>query len=116
MDIKQLKIFYTVAEKRSFSLAGEALGMTQPTISFQVASLEQELGTRLLDRSGRTTTLTKSGEVLYRYALQILGLVSEAEQAIHKFKGLFWGDISMGASNIPGEQILPSMMQKFRDK
>ncbi|MCL0063839.1 LysR family transcriptional regulator [Dehalococcoidia bacterium] len=52
MDVKQLKIFCTVADRRSFSLAGEKLGLTQPTISFQIASLERELGTRLLDRGG----------------------------------------------------------------
>ncbi|MFW0858695.1 MAG: selenium metabolism-associated LysR family transcriptional regulator [Dehalococcoidia bacterium] len=115
MDIKQLKIFCTVADRRSFSLAGEKLGLTQPTISFQIASLEQGLGTRLFDRGGRTTTLTRSGEVLYAYALRIMELVSEAEQGIHRLKGLLWGEISVGASNIPGEYILPGILQRFRE-
>lgn len=114
-DIKQLKIFCTVADRRSFSLAGEKLGLTQPTISFQIASLERELGTRLLDRGGRTTTLTRSGEVLYRYALRIMELVSEAEQGIQQLKGLLWGELSVGASNIPGEYILPGILQRFRE-
>jgi DNA-binding transcriptional LysR family regulator len=115
MDIKQLKIFCAVADRRSFSLAGEKLGLTQPTISFQIASLEQELGTRLFDRGGRTTTLTTSGEVLYRYAQRIMELVSEAEQAIHRLNGLLWGELSVGASNIPGEYILPGILQRFRE-
>jgi len=115
MDIKHLKIFCTVADKRSFSLAGEMLGLTQPTISFQIASLERELGTKLLDRGGRITTLTKSGETLYCYAVQVLELTSEAEQAIHKLKGLLWGEISVGASNIPGEYIMPGILQRFRE-
>jgi DNA-binding transcriptional LysR family regulator len=114
MDIKQLKVFRAVAEKKSFSLAGEMLGLTQPTISFQIASLEGELGTKLLDRGGRTTTLTRSGQLLYRYTLQLLELHSEMEQAIHKLQGLFWGEISVGASTIPGEYILPSLLQNFR--
>jgi len=114
MDIKQLKIFRAVAEKKSFSLAGEMLGLTQPTISFQIASLERELGTKLLDRGGRTTTLTRSGQILYRYTLQLLELHSETEQAIHKLQGLLWGEISVGASTIPGEYILPSILQNFR--
>lgn len=115
MDIKQLKIFYTVAGRKSFSLAGEMLGLTQPTISFQIASLEHELGTKLLDRGGRTTSLTKSGEILYRYAEHMLELTSEAEQAIHKLKGLFWGEISLGASTIPGEYVLPAILKEFRE-
>jgi len=115
MDIKQLKIFCAVADRRSFSLAGEKLGLTQPTISFQIASLEQGLGTRLFDRGGRTTTLTRSGEVLYAYALRIMELVSEAEQSIHRLKGLFRGELSVGASNIPGEYILPGILQRFKE-
>lgn len=114
MEIRQLEIFCTVVRKRSFSAAGKALNMAQPSVSFQIASLEAELGTRLLDRSNRVSTLTKSGEVLYRYANQILELTSEAEQSIHQLKGLLWGEIVIGASTIPGEYVLPEILQRFR--
>ncbi len=114
MEIKQLEIFCAVVEKKGFSAAAEVLNMAQPTVSFQIASLEEELGTRLLDRSGRITILTKSGEILYRYAIQILGLASEARQALHQLNGLLWGEIAMGASTIPGEYILPGILQRFR--
>ncbi|MDD5093761.1 MAG: selenium metabolism-associated LysR family transcriptional regulator [Dehalococcoidia bacterium] len=115
MDIKQLKTFCAVAEKKSFSLAGETLGLTQPTISFQIASLEQELQTKLFDRGGRITTLTRGGEILHRYASQVLALTLEAEQSIRKLQGLFWGEVSVGASTIPGEYILPRLLQKFKE-
>ena len=59
--------------------------------------------------------LTKSGEVLYRYARQILELNDEAKQAIHSLIGLLWGEVALGASTIPGEYILPGMLQKFRE-
>ena len=59
--------------------------------------------------------LTKSGEVLYQYARQILELSDEAEQAIHNLEGLLWGEIRIGASTIPGEYILPGLLQKFRE-
>ena len=114
MEIRQLEIFCTVVRKRSFSAAGKVLNMAQPSVSFQIASLETELGTRLLDRSNRVSTLTKSGEVLYRYANQILELTSEAEQSIHQLKGLLWGEIVIGASTIPGEYVLPAILQRFR--
>ncbi len=114
MEIKQLEVFCAVVRRKGFSAAAEVLSMTQPTVSFQIAALEDGLGTRVLDRSGRTTTLTKSGEILYRYAIQILELHAEAEQAIHQLKGLLWGEIAIGASTIPGEYILPELLQRFR--
>ena len=115
MELRQLEIFCAVAEKRGFSLAAAALGLTQPTVSFQIAALEEELGTRLFERGGRTTLLTKSGEVLYRYARDILTLSGEAAQAIHSLKGLLWGEVTLGASTIPGEYILPKVLQAFRE-
>jgi len=104
-----------VADKSSFSLAAEVLDLTQPTISFQVASLEQELGTRLCDRGGRNTSLTKSGEVLYRYAVQIIDLTVEAQQAIERLHGLLSGEITLGASTIPGAYILPPLLKRFKE-
>lgn len=115
MDKRQLEIFCTVARKKSFSLAGEALGLAQPSISFQIASLEKEFGTRLFDRGGRSTLLTRSGEVLYQYARQILELAAEAEQAIGKLEGLLWGEVVLGASTIPGEYILPRILPRFKE-
>lgn len=114
MELRQLEIFCAVAEQRGFSLAAAALGLTQPTVSFQIAALEEELGTRLFERGGRTTVLTKSGEVLYKYAREILALSGEAARAIHSLKGLLWGEVTLGASTIPGEYILPSALQAFR--
>jgi len=115
MEIRQLEIFCAVVQRRGFSTAAEALNLTQPTVSFQIASLEEELGIRLLDRSGRNTIPTRSGEVLHRYAIQILELTAEAKQAIHQLKGLLWGEISIGASTIPGEYILPGLLPGFRE-
>ena len=114
MDIKQLRSFCTVAEKGGFSVAAKALGVSQPTVSFQVSSLEDELGTKLFDRRGRTSTITKSGEVLYQYSRRILELSSEAEQAIEQLKGLVRGRLIIGASTIPGEYILPDLLRRFR--
>ena len=116
MDIKQLKIFCAVVEKGSFSKAAEMLILTQPTVSFQIASLEKEMGTKLLDRSGREVTLTRSGEALYHYALRMLQLADEARQAIDEVEGLLKGKLVIAASTIPGEYILPSLLPEFKEK
>lgn len=116
MELNQLKVFYAVVENKSFSKASEALFLSQPTVSFQISSLEQELGTRLLDRQGREVTITRSGEVLYRYACKILQLSDEARQAIEQLKGLIKGELAVGASTIPGEYILPGLLAEFKGR
>ena len=116
MELNQLKVFCAVVEHKSFSRAGEAMFLSQPTVSFQIRSLEQELGTRLLDRRGRAVTVTRSGEVLYRYARNILQLADEAEQTIQQLKGLTKGALTIGASTIPGEYILPGLLADFKVK
>ena len=116
MDIKQLKVFCAVVGKGSFSQAAEMLNLTQPTISFQIASLEKELGTKLLDRSGRGITVTKSGEVLSQYASKVLQLTREARQAIDEIQGLIRGELVIAASTIPGEYILPPILHRFKER
>src|SRR5204863_7908724 len=77
MDTRQLQAFCEVVERKSFSLAAERLGVTQPAVSLQVRSLEKRLGTQLLDRSGRRVAPTETGLKLYRPAQRLLGLEEE---------------------------------------
>jgi len=114
MELNQLKAFCAVVEKRSFSRAGEVVFLSQPTVSLQISSLEQELGTQLLDRRAREITVTKTGETLYQYAKRVLRLINEAEQSIEQLKGLMKGALTLGASTIPGEYLLPSLLAEFK--
>ena len=77
MDIRGLNIFMEVAELGSFTRAGEKLGYSQPTISFQIKQLEKELGVSLFDRIGHTVSLTDAGRDALRYAQQICHLSQE---------------------------------------
>src|SRR2546429_3934025 len=65
MDTRQLAAFCAVVERKSFSQAAERLGVTQPAVSLQIRSLEERLGQRLLDRSGRRVEPTEAGLLLY---------------------------------------------------
>jgi DNA-binding transcriptional LysR family regulator len=116
MELNQLRAFCAVVENKSFSKAGEAVHLSQPTVSIQINSLERELDARLLDRQGREVTTTGVGALLYRHARRILHAVNEAEQAIEQFKGLMKGGLTIGASTIPGEYILPSLVAEFKGK
>jgi DNA-binding transcriptional LysR family regulator len=114
MDMKHLETFCKVAELESFSRAGEAVYLTQPTVSGHIASLEQSVGLRLFDRLGRRVALTSGGRVFYRYAKEILKLRDEARNAISEFSHLIKGRITIGGSTIPGEYFLPRVMGGFQ--
>lgn len=77
MDLRGLQIFIEVAELNSFTRAGERLGYSQPTVSFQIRQLEEELGVPLFDRIGRTVSLTDAGREALEYAQRIWNLSRE---------------------------------------
>ncbi|MBI4561511.1 MAG: LysR family transcriptional regulator [Candidatus Rokubacteria bacterium] len=116
MDFRQLEVFAKVAQLGGFSKAAEALYLTQPTVSEHIRSLEEELGVRLLDRLGRGAVPTKAGQLLLSYAQRILELRREARQALEQFHGRMSGELVVGASTIPGEYVLPSLIGRFKEK
>ena len=77
MDVRALNIFIEVAELGSFTKAGDKLGYSQPTVSFQIKQLEKELGVSLFDRIGHTVSLTDAGRDALRYAQHICHLSQE---------------------------------------
>lgn len=79
MELKNLITFKTIAEQKSFSNAARVLGYAQPTITFQIRQLEDELGVPLFDRIGNKIRLTESGNILLDYTFRILSLVDEAK-------------------------------------
>lgn len=114
MDTRQLAAFCAVVEKRSFSQAAEALGVTQPAVSLQVRALEERLGRRLLDRSGRRVEATEAGLLLYRSAQRMLQvehqLIEEFEQ---EETGELRGSLAIGASTGPGAHLVPLLLCEF---
>ena len=74
MDIRILRYFLSVAKEQNFTKAAEQLNITQPTLSRQLAALEEELGTALFIRGSRNVTLTEAGILLKRRALEIIDL------------------------------------------
>jgi DNA-binding transcriptional LysR family regulator len=114
MDLRQLQTFVEVVERGSFSGAADALGVTQPAVSQQVASLEKSAGTALIDRSGRRAEATPAGELVHRYALRMLGLRDDLERELAEGQGELTGHLVVGASTGPGEHVLPGLMGRFR--
>jgi DNA-binding transcriptional LysR family regulator len=79
LDTTQLRSLVAIAETGSFTRAASKVNLTQPAISLQIKRLEEQVGRKLIERSGRKLTLTHEGEVLLGYARRILALHSEAE-------------------------------------
>src|SRR5436309_13992338 len=97
MDTRQLAAFCAVVERKSFSQAAERLGVTQPAVSLQIRSLEERLGQRLLDRSGRRVEPTEAGLVLYRGAQRLLALEEQiVEQVAPRDAGELAGLLASG--------------------
>lgn len=77
LNYQHLMYFWTVAREGTIAAACTKLLLTQSTISNQIKALEQQLGTKLFQRSGRKLVLTETGHVVYRYATEIFALGSE---------------------------------------
>lgn len=115
MDTRQLAAFVAVVEKKSFSQAAERLGVTQPAVSLQIRSLEERLGRRLLDRSGRRVEPTEAGLVLYKKAQRMLQLEEQlAEELAQEESGELHGTLSIGASTGPGGHLVPLLLCEFQ--
>lgn len=78
LDTRQLQVFVKVYEVGSFSQAAKEVFLTQPTISGHIKALEEYLGVKLFDRSGRKISPTRAGHLLYPYASKILAIGAEA--------------------------------------
>jgi DNA-binding transcriptional LysR family regulator len=114
IDFRHLETFCRVAGLKSFSKAADDLFLTQPTVSGHILSLEQSLSLRLFDRTSREARLTKAGEVFLEYALKILSFRKELLNALSEFSRGIRGELSLGASTIPGEYLLPKLMGDFK--
>jgi len=109
----RLKIFRTVAEKLSFTSAAETLFLTQPAVTLQIKSLEEELGVKLFDRTGGKVRLTEAGAVLLGFAERIAEIYLEAETAIGSLIGEERGKLAIGASTTIAQYVLPRLIGQF---
>ncbi|MBA2384545.1 MAG: LysR family transcriptional regulator, partial [Actinobacteria bacterium] len=115
MDTRQLAAFCAVVERKSFSLAAERLGVTQPAVSLQVRALEKRLGTQLLDRSGRRVEPTEAGLRLYRGAQRLLTLEEQLlDELAGEGEGELGGRLRIGASTGPAAIVVPLLLCEFQ--
>lgn len=116
MEIRVLRYFLTVVREQSITKASEVLHITQPTLSRQLAQMEEEVGVKLFDRGTRKITLTNEGLLLRRRAEEILQLVDKTERELVIQEEQVEGKITIGCGEIASVQLLPDLFQSFHEK
>ena len=102
MDIRQLRYFSAVVRTGSFTRAAEELGISQPTLSQQIRTLEKQIGNPLFERLGRSIRLTAYGEALRQPAAEILQQVAEAKSSLDQLQEGVRGKLRVG--------VIPTIM------
>lgn len=113
LNFHQLHIFYTVAQRGSFSAAAQSLHMTQPAVTMQIQSLEEYFGTKLFHRSTKKVELSDAGHILLPFAEKGIQLMKDAESAMSRFSTQLKGKLQMGASLTFAEYIMPRVLGPF---
>ncbi len=116
MDINTLKAFVAVAETGSFSLAAERIFLTQSAVSKRIAVLEEELGVKLFDRIGKSTSLNEAGRNLLPRAINMLQEMDDIQRSISNLSGDVTGILTMGISHHIGLHRIPQILRKFRQQ
>ena len=114
MNLAYFTSYLEVVRRGSFSEAAKALGVSQPTISFQVQRLERDLSTKLLDRHGGRVTMTAAGREFRDFAVQVLAEQAALQERLAALQDAVAGTLLLGASTNPAEQLLPRLLAAFQ--
>lgn len=113
IKLRQIQYFLQVAETLHFSKAAERLFVTQPTLSHQIAELEEILGTQLFDRAGKTVRLTSAGSHFRVHAQRALKELNAGCIALTELDGLVRGTLSIGVSQSFVPKLLPPVLGQY---
>jgi DNA-binding transcriptional LysR family regulator len=115
-QLPYLETFAKAAELSSFTAAARALGLTQAAVSQRIQALEQALKCPLFQRQSGHVLLSEAGHQLYGYAQRILELHRQAIQEITGREAPLTGELTLAASSVPGEYLLPELLAKFQER
>ncbi|WP_045515013.1 LysR family transcriptional regulator [Neobacillus niacini] len=115
MDIRQLRYFIAIIEERKISAAAERLHISQPPLSQHLKTMEDELGTKLVERNGKFLEVTEAGKSLYKYALQMTQLMEEARMEVKEVGNGVSGTLTIGINTFSVVE-LPELLLQFNKK
>ncbi|HVY07545.1 MAG TPA: LysR family transcriptional regulator [Burkholderiales bacterium] len=114
MELRHLRYFVTVAEELHFGRAARKLHISQPPLSMQIRSLEEELGVTLLNRTQRHVSLTQAGSALLGEARHILARVEQAVLTTRRASRGEIGELAVGFISVADYSVLPVVLREFR--
>lgn len=114
LDVRRLRSLQAVARTGSLSAAARELGYTQPAVSHQIATLEAEVGTALIARSGRGVRLTDAGMALADHAEDLLRRLAAAEEEVAAIAGLRAGRVRLAAFPSGSATVVPPALAALR--
>jgi DNA-binding transcriptional LysR family regulator len=115
MNLNLFKTYVKVVENQNLSKTADEFGISQPAVTKQIQCLEEIFGVLLLERSGRKLKPTEAGEILYNQAREVIKAVEKTERAMEDLAESRKGSLSLGASTIPGQYILPHLIKIYKD-
>src|SRR5256885_9175740 len=113
LDVRRMRVLREVANQGSFSAAADALSYTQSAVSQQIAALEREAGTKLVERNARGIRLTDAGEALVRHTEAVLANLAEAEAELEALAGVRGGRVRLASFPSAGSAIVPPAIAHF---
>ena len=116
MELRILRYFLAVAREENITKAAELLHITQPTLSRQLAQLEEDVGVTLFSRGARKVTLTDEGMLLRRRAEEIVDLADKTEKELTERDELINGVVSVGCGELASVQVIAEMFRAFKEK
>ncbi len=116
LDVRRMKVLREVAARGSFSAAAESMSFTQSAVSQQIAALERETGTTLLERGPRGVRLTDAGRALVSHTDAILARIDDAEEELAALAGLRGGRLRLASFQSGGATLLPRAVKAFHER
>jgi molybdate transport repressor ModE-like protein len=116
LDPARLRLLVEVQRKGSISAAAEACRMGQPSATKHLKTLEAAVGTKLVERSGRTSRLTEAGELVAGHGVRVLDTLESLQEDLRDLNGAQRGTLALAASTTPGSYVLPSILRCFAEK
>ncbi|MFC3385199.1 LysR family transcriptional regulator [Couchioplanes azureus] len=114
VQLQQLRYFLAVVETRHFTQAADVLGVSQPTLSKQIHTLETTLGAPLFERARGAVALTAAGETLLPLARRMIADADTARDAVQEIVGLRRGRVRVGATPSLCSSLVPAVLRRFR--
>jgi molybdate transport repressor ModE-like protein len=116
LDPSRLRLLVEVDRRGSISAAAEACGVSQPSATKQLKTLEGAVGEKLVERNGRASRLTEAGNIVVSRAGRVLDTLQGLEEELDALRGAETGTLTLAASTTSGSYVLPAILQCFAEK